>query len=38
MMDDKKKLKYYDDSKEGEEKTMEINVDFKDVIALRICN
>ena len=38
VMEDDKKLKYYDKSKEGEQTTMEINVDFKDIIALRICN
>ena len=38
VMEDDKKLKVYDKSKEGEQTTMEINVDFKDIIALRICN
>ena len=38
LMDDNKKLGFYDKSKEGEQTTMEVNVDFKDMIALRICN
>ena len=37
-MQDECVMSAYDDSKPGEEKTMEINVDFKDIIALRICN
>ena len=38
IMEDEKLMKYYDNSTPGEEVTMEINVDFKDVLALRICN
>ena len=38
IMEDEKLMKYYDNSSPGEEVTMEINVNFKDVLALRICN
>lgn len=35
---DKKKLSFYDDSEPGSDVTLEIHVNFRDVIALRICN
>jgi len=35
---DNKKVSYYDDSKKGEKVSFEMHVNFKDVIALRICN
>ena len=37
-MVDTEKLKFYDRSKKGEQVTMEINVDFIDIIAMMICN
>ena len=38
VMLDNKKVKYYDESKPGEQGILEMHVNFKDVIALRICN
>ena len=37
-MQNGKKVKFYDDSKPGEDVILEMHVNFKDVIALRICN